>query len=138
MTQYTEAPKIFAKFLVDKEFSHPTESHTHTHIHTHIYMFNLHLCVYVHSESLYTNMCVYIYIWSFPGGSDCKKSVCNAGDLGSIPGLRRSPGGRHGNPLQCSCLENPHGQRSLGGCSLWGRKELDTTERLNGNHLCPS
>ena len=44
---------------------------------------------------------------SFPGGSDGKESACNAGDLGSIPGLRRSPGGGHGNPLQYSCLENP-------------------------------
>ena len=43
----------------------------------------------------------------FPGGSDGKESTCNAGDLGSIPGLRRSPGGGHGNPLQYSCLENP-------------------------------
>ena len=39
-------------------------------------------------------------------------------------------GGGHGNPLQYSCLENPHGQRSLAGCSPWGRKELDMTERL--------
>ena len=43
----------------------------------------------------------------FPGGSDGKESTCNAGDLGLIPGLGRSPGGGHGNPLQCSCLENP-------------------------------
>jgi len=43
----------------------------------------------------------------FPGGSDGKESVCNAGDLGSIPGLGRSPGGGHGNPHQYSCLENP-------------------------------
>ena len=35
------------------------------------------------------------------------ESVCNAGDLGSIPGLGRSPGGGHGNPLQYSSLENP-------------------------------
>ena len=42
----------------------------------------------------------------FPGGSDSKESVCNAGDLGSIPGLRRFPGERNGNPLQYSCLEN--------------------------------
>ena len=35
-----------------------------------------------------------------PGGSDGKESACNAGDLGSIPGLERSPGGGHGNPLQ--------------------------------------
>ena len=43
-----------------------------------------------------------------PGSSDNKESACNAGDLGSIPGLRRSFGGGHGNPLQYSCLENPH------------------------------
>ena len=42
-----------------------------------------------------------------PGGSDSKESACSAGDLGSIPGLGRSPGGGHGNPLQYSCLENP-------------------------------
>ena len=55
----------------------------------------------------------------FPGGSDGKESACNAGDLGSIPGFGRSPGGEHGNPLQYSCLENPHGQRSLVGYSPW-------------------
>ena len=43
----------------------------------------------------------------FPGSSDGKESTCNAGDLDSIPGLGRSPGGGHGNPLQYSCLENP-------------------------------
>ena len=42
----------------------------------------------------------------FPGGSDGKASACSAGDLGSIPGLRRSPGEGNGNPLQNSCLEN--------------------------------
>ena len=67
----------------------------------------------------------------FPGGSDSKESSCNAGDLGSIPGFEQSPGGGHGNPLQYSCLENPHGQRSLVGYSSWGRKESDTTERLS-------
>ena len=41
------------------------------------------------------------------GGSDSKESACKAGDLGSIPGLGRSPGGQHGNPPQYSCLENP-------------------------------
>ena len=43
----------------------------------------------------------------FPGGSEVKDSACNAGDLGSIPGLGRSPGEGNGNPLQYSCLENP-------------------------------
>ena len=42
----------------------------------------------------------------FPGGSDGKESACNAGDLGLIPGLGRSPGEGNGNPLQYSCLEN--------------------------------
>ena len=72
----------------------------------------------------------------FPGGSIDKESSCNAGDLGSIPGLRRSPRGGHGNPLQYSCLENPQGQRGLVGYSPWGCKELDMTEWLstgNGN-----
>ena len=56
-------------------------------------------------------------------------------DLGSIPGLGRSPGGGHGNPLQDSFLENPHGQRSLATYSPWGRKESDTTERLSTHSM---
>ena len=46
-------------------------------------------------------------VMGFPGSSAGKESTCNAGDLGSIPGLGRSPGGGQGNPLQYSCLENP-------------------------------
>ena len=42
-----------------------------------------------------------------PSGSDGKEPACNGGDLGSVSGLGRSPGGGHGNPLQYSCLENP-------------------------------
>ena len=70
-----------------------------------------------------------------------KEPACNVGDLGSIPGLGRSSGGGHGSPLQYSCLENPHGQRSLVGYSPWGHKESDKTERLStaeleeGKHL---
>ena len=63
-----------------------------------------------------------------PGSSVSEESACNVGDLGLIPELGRSPVGGHGNPLQYSCLENPHGQRSLAGYSPWGRKESDTTE----------
>ena len=59
---------------------------------------------------------------AFPDGSDGIESACNAGDLGLIPGLGRSPGEGHGNPLQYSQLENPHGQRSLVGCSPLGRR----------------
>ena len=43
----------------------------------------------------------------FPGSSNGKESACNAGDLGSVPGLRRSPGEQQGNPLPYSCMENP-------------------------------
>ena len=62
-----------------------------------------------------------------PGGSDGEESTCNAGNLGSIPGLGRFPGGGNGNPLQFYYLENPHRHRSLAGYSPCGRKELNTT-----------
>ena len=61
----------------------------------------------------------------FLGGSAGKESTCNEGDLGSIPGLGRAPGEGNGYPLQYSCLENPHGQRSLAGYSPWGHKESE-------------
>ena len=60
----------------------------------------------------------------FPGDSDAKESACSAGDLGLIPGLGRSHGGGHGNPLQYSCLEILHEQKKLAGYSPWSRKEL--------------
>ena len=63
-----------------------------------------------------------------PGVSESKESACNAGDLGLISELGRSPGEGNGNPLQYSCLENPNGQRSLSGYSPWGCKESDMTE----------
>ena len=68
------------------------------------------------------------------GVSEGKESTGSAGDLGSIPGLGISPVGGHGNPLQYSCLENPHGQRGLADHSSRGHKELDTTERLSAAH----
>ena len=52
----------------------------------------------------------------FTADSVVKNQPANArvtGDMGSNPGLGRSPGGGNGNPLQCSCLENPHRQRGL-------------------------
>ena len=64
---------------------------------------------------------------TFPGGSDGKASVYNVGDLGSNPGLGRSPGEGNGNPLQYSCLENPMDGGWCRDCP-WGRKELDMTE----------
>ena len=51
---------------------------------------------------------MYLYLLTgFSGGSEVKASACNTGDLGSIPGLRRSPGEGNDNPLQDYCLENP-------------------------------
>ena len=50
---------------------------------------------------------VVLVVKGFPSGSDGKASACNAEDLGSIPGLGRSPGKGNGNPLHYSCLENP-------------------------------
>ena len=55
---------------------------------------------------IYICICIYIYM-GFPDGSEVKSYSCNAGDLGLIPGLGRSPGEGKGNPLQYSCLENP-------------------------------
>ena len=61
-----------------------------------------------------------------------KNLPANAGNKrhGFDPGSLRSPGGGHGKPLQYSCLENPHGQRSLAGYSPRGYEESDTTEQL--------
>ena len=62
----------------------------------------------------------------FPGVSDGKESAYNEGDLGSIPGSERFPGGGHDNPRQYSCLENPHGQRSLVGYTVHGITKSQT------------
>ena len=58
----------------------------------------------------------------FPDGSAVKNPPAKAGDASSIPGSGRSPGEENGNPLQCSCLGNPHGQRSLAGYGPQGHK----------------
>ena len=70
-----------------------------------------------------------IRVWGFSGGLISKETTCNAGDQGSIPGSRRSPGKSRGNPLQCSCLEK---SMDRGACwvSPWGHKGLDRNERL--------
>ena len=70
-------------------------------------------------------------VYGFPGSSVVKNMPAGeeaAGDTGTIPGWERSPGGGHGNPLQYSCLENLHGQRTLVGYSPQCHKELDMTE----------
>ena len=84
----------------------------------------IYICVYV-------CVCVCVYIHTRPSGSDGKESACNAGGLGSIPGLGGSPGEGNGHPLQYSCLGNPIDRRAWWVTySTWGHKELDTTERL--------
>ena len=62
------------------------------------------------------------------GVSDAKEFACNARDLGLIAGLGRCPGVEKCNPLQYSCLEKYHRQGNLVVYSLWGHKELDTTD----------
>ena len=69
------------------------------------------LSTYLSGDKCYRPSC-------FPRGSDGKESTCNAGDLGSIPGLVRSPGEGNGNPLQCSCLENPRDGRAWWAASM--------------------
>ena len=65
----------------------------------------------------------------FPGNSVVKNLLANVGDAGSTPGLRRSPGGRNGNPLQYSCLENPVNKRAwqVTVHEVTHKKELDMT-----------
>ena len=55
-----------------------------------------------------------IPLGGFPGGSDGKETACNAGDAGSVSGLRRSPGEENGNPLQYPCLENSMDREAWG------------------------
>ena len=87
-------------------------------------------------STLYCNQYIDWYqskLMGFPGGSVVKDPPVNAGDTrdaGCIPGSGRSPAAGC-NPLQYSCLENPHGQRSLVGYSPWCCKESDMTERLS-------
>ena len=68
------------------------------------------------------------FVMGFHGSSAGKESTCNAGDPCLIGGLERIPGERIGYPLQCSCLENPHGQSRLASFSPWGHKESDMIE----------
>ena len=69
------------------------------------------------------------------GGSLVKNPPANAGDVGSIPGLGRSPGEGNGNSLQYSCLGN-HIDRGAWWVTIHGvTKESDTTDQLNNNYL---
>ena len=72
----------------------------------------------------------YIHTGFFPVAQKPSASEGNENDAGSILALGRSPRKGNSNPLQYSCLERSHGQRSLAGYSPLGHKESDTTERL--------
>ena len=70
-----------------------------------------------------------MYNKSFPDGSVVKNSPANAGDVGSISRLGRSPRGENGNPLQCSCLGNPM-DRGARQATVYGVTESNTTEHV--------
>ena len=74
---------------------------------------------------------------SSPGGSEVKASVCNAGDLGSILGLGRSPGEGNGTHSSTVALKIPWMEELGAGYSPWGHKESGTTERLHFLSLMP-
>ena len=79
-------------------------------------------------------MCVCVCI--FPGGSAVKILPAMQERQVRSLGWEDPPGVGNGNPLQYSCLENPHGQRSLAGYSPWTCKELDTTEATERVCVC--
>ena len=63
----------------------------------------------------------------FPGGAVVKNPPANARDVGSLPGSGRFPGGGNGNPLQCTCLENPMDRGTWLAIVHRGSQELDMT-----------
>ena len=69
--------------------------------------------------------------FSFPGGSDGKEFVCNAGDSGSIPGSGRSPGEGNGKPTAVFLPGESHGQRCLVDCSPWRSQRVRRQTRLS-------
>ena len=99
---------------------------------SHLYRYEVVLTVILHCISRSLMMLsifkigLFAFYWDFPCGSASKESACNAGDLGSIPGLGRSPGEGKGYPRQYSGLENSMDYTVHGVA-----KELDTTERLS-------
>ena len=89
---------------------------------------------FLHTSPFHTHTHIPFLIWDPllpPWASLVAQMVKNPPAMWEIPGLGRSSGGRHGNPVHYSCLENPHGQRSLVGYSPQGHKESGTTERLS-------
>ena len=70
-----------------------------------------------------------LWLW-LPWWWDSKETTCNMGDLGSVPGWGRSPGGGHGNPLQYSCMENP-----MDRGALWAHGAAKSRTQLRNFHF---
>ena len=94
------------------------------------------MCLF-HSVIYSVSHLIYLFLLSltrgFPDGSVGKVSLCSlgdTGDMGLIPGLGTSSGGRNGNPIQYSCLGKFQWQRRLVGYSPWGHKKSDITEHM--------
>ena len=75
------------------------------------------------------------YIYRFSGGSVVKNPPANAGDIGSVPRSRRSPGEGNGNLVRYSCLENPMDREVWWATVHRVTKKSDITEQLNNNKL---
>ena len=82
----------------------------------------LDVCEYI----IYTNKCIIDIVYGFRGGSVVKNPPANAGDVGLIPGLGRSPGEGNGNPFHYFCLGNHMDRGAWRATSPWGCKESDT------------
>ena len=88
----------------------------------------LHLSLWCHLNISWNQLFTCPGIMGLPWWLDSKDSACNAGDLGSIPGSRRSPGEGNGDPLQYSCLENSMDREAWWATVHRDLKESDTTE----------
>ena len=102
------------------------------------YFLQLHVYLQLSQSLMQKKKNIYIYrmLWSglgYPSGSDGEESTCNARDMGSIPGLGRSPGEGNGSPLQYSCLGDPMDRGAWRATVHGVTKESDTTERLSNN-----
>ena len=77
-----------------------------------------------------------MYYLGFPGGSVGKESTCHAGDMGSNPGLGRSPGEEHGNPLQYCSLENPMDRGAWWQATVYRVAKNQTGLKWLSTHTC--